>query len=64
MLEKPDGCEIKFKIGKKTFKDSLTVKGVPLVCVETQGHLGDGHEVILLHLPLQAGLLTRKHDNW
>ena len=40
-----------------------TVKGVPLVGVKTQWHLGDGHEVILLHLPLQTGLLSKQMMN-
>ena len=37
----------------------LTVQGVPLVGVEAGGDLGDGEEVILLHLPLQTRLLQQ-----
>ena len=37
----------------------LTVQGVPLVGVEAGWHLGDGEEIILLHLPLQTRLLQQ-----
>ena len=37
----------------------LTVQGVPLVGVEAGGDLGDGEEIILLHLPLQTRLLQQ-----
>ena len=37
----------------------LTVQGVPLVGVEAGGDLGDGEEIILLHLALQTRLLQQ-----
>ena len=60
MLEEPNGCKI--LEGNKNIchvPDVLTVQGVPLVGVEAGGDLGDGEEVILLHLPLQTRLLQQ-----
>ena len=37
----------------------LTMQGVPLIGVQPRGDLSDGQQVILVHLPLQAGLLQQ-----